>query len=276
MSTTDPSTPEPAASTGEAEAVAPEAQPEPLIEPGTAEPASAEFADAVEVIEAEVVEEEPVAAFAPPVDYTATSPTAYEAAPPTAPEAPPAYEPAPPQPQVVYVQPLTPPKKAGNRGVGIVWVLLSAVVFAGALAAGTWLLDWVTEGSTSFGFLALAKFWIPVGVFAVAFLLLVLLANRANWWAYILGSVFVAAAVYFGTIGISSLLDMVLRVPAPTTFGQAMVSPFVIVAALIAREVSMWFGSLIARRGRKLKARNAEARAAYEREAAERRALAGY
>lgn len=244
MSTTDPTTPEPAAARA----------PEPLIEP-TVESAPTPEPEVVEteVIVAEVVEDEAV-----PV----------AAAGPTAPPAP--------QPQVVYVQPIAPPKKLGNRGIGSVLALLATGVFAAALAGATWVLGWLTAGATGFAFLGEFKFWLPVVVFAVAFVLLVLLANRANWWAYILGSIFVALGVYFGTIGIAVLLDVVLRVPAPTTFGTALVSPFVIVAALLAREVSMWFGSILARRGRKLKARNAEARAAYEREAAERRASTGY
>ena len=251
MSTTDPTTPEPTAAPA----------PEPLIEPAAppaAQPVAAPGPEVVEteVIVAEVVEDEPV------VEAVAT------AAEPASPAAP--------QPQVVYVQPIAPPRKQGNRGIGTILALVATGVFAAALAGATWVLGWLTAGATGFAFLGEFKFWLPVVVFAVAFVLLVLLANRANWWAYILGSIFVALGVYFGTIGIAVLLDVVLRVPAPTTFGTALVSPFVIVAALLAREVSMWFGSILARRGRKLKVRNAEARAAYEREAAERRASTGY
>lgn len=243
-------------------------EPAPLIEP---EPAPAPPpVEAVivedEVIVAEVVDE-PAAPPAPP------APPAYDAAAATATATP---TPPPAAPQVVYVQPVMPPKKLHNRGIGSLLALGATVVFAAALAGATWLLGWFTEGSTTFAFLGAAKFWLPVGVFLVAFVLLVLLANRANWWAYILGSVFVAIGVYFGTIALALAFDTILRVPAPSTFGSALVSPFVIIAAIIAREVSMWFGSILARRGRKLKVRNAEARAAYEREAAERRAATGY
>lgn len=236
------------------------AEPTPLIEPEPV-PAPHTTAEALDsdVIVAEVVDE-PVA---PPA----------EPAPPVAPP----VQPAPAaQPQVVYVQPVTPPKKLHNRGIGSLLALAATVVFAAALAGATWVLGWLTEGSVGFQFLGAAKFWLPVGVFAVAFVLLVLLANRASWWAYILGSIFVAVGVYFGTIALALAFDTILRVPAPSTFGAALVSPFVIIAALLAREVSMWFGSILARRGRKLKVRNAEARAAYEREAAERRAATGY
>ena len=39
-----------------------------------------------------------------------------------------------------------------------------------------------------------------------------------------------------------------------------------IIAALLAREVAMWTGGVLARRGRALKVRNADAHAAYEKE----------
>jgi hypothetical protein len=286
MMSTDPTTPEtpqePEVIVVESEVVEPDGavvdetvveevvseEPAPLIEP---EPAPAPPpVEAVivedEVIVAEVVDE-PAAPPAPP------APPAYDAAAATATATP---TPPPAAPQVVYVQPVMPPKKLHNRGIGSLLALGATVVFAAALAGATWLLGWFTEGSTTFAFLGAAKFWLPVGVFLVAFVLLVLLANRANWWAYILGSVFVAIGVYFGTIALALAFDTILRVPAPSTFGSALVSPFVIIAAIIAREVSMWFGSILARRGRKLKVRNAEARAAYEREAAERRAATGY
>lgn len=255
------------------EEVAPEpvaAEPAPLIEPEpepfpAGPPPVAETVVEDDVIVAEVVDEP---AAPPPPAYAPEAAAAGAAA--ASATAPPAG------PQVVYVQPVTPPKKLHNRGIGSLLALGATAVFAGALTGATWLLGWFTEGSTSFAFLGAAKFWLPVGVFLVAFILLVLLANRASWWAYILGSVFVAIGVYFGTIGLALAFDTILRVPAPSTFGSALVSPFVIIAALIAREVSMWCGSILARRGRKLKVRNAEARAAYEREAAERRAATGY
>ena len=49
-------------------------------------------------------------------------------------------------------------------------------------------------------------------------------------------------------------------------------NPFVIVSALLAREVSMWVGAGIAARGRRVKARNVADREAYDRELAEKRA----
>lgn len=282
MSTTDPTTPEPQSAPVPpipgADATLGGPPPAPRFAPPSPTAPDSEPIDA-EVIEAEVIEDEPAAApsFPGAPDVPAAAPPPPPAQPMVPPVPPTATyttpEPTGP-PQVLYMQPPAPPKKAGNRGLGTVWALLSTVVYAGLLLASPWIVGWISGGGTDLSYLTDAKFWIPVVIFALAFILLVLLANRANWWAYILGSLFVAAAVYFGTIGAAILGDTLVGISPATTFASGAVSPFVIVAALLAREVSMWGGSIIARRGRKLKVRNAEARESFEREAAERRASA--
>ena len=56
---------------------------------------------------------------------------------------------------------------------------------------------------------------------------------------------------------------------ANAAFFTGLAQPFTIVAALLAREVAIWTGAILGRRGRTVRARNAEAKAAYEREQAE-------
>ena len=83
-----------------------------------------------------------------------------------------------------------------------------------------------------------------------------------------------ALFVYFGTIGVLLLSNnVVLLAPSAATelFRQGLVNPFTIAAALVAREVALWTGALIASRGRKVKARNADAQAEFAREQAENR-----
>ncbi len=177
-------------------------------------------------------------------------------------------------PQVVYVQAPPLPKKRGNRGFGVLVAVLSGLLFALLLGLSTAALEILFNGQSRFGFVTRVEFYIPVLFFVIAFVILVLLANRANWWAYILGSVFVAVVVYFGSIGLILLsTGVILDTPeeAAGRFSALLVSPIIIIATILAREVSLWLGSLISRRGRSLKVRNAEARAGYERELAERR-----
>ncbi|WP_309616439.1 hypothetical protein [Salinibacterium sp.] len=177
--------------------------------------------------------------------------------------------------QVVYVQTPAPPRKLGNRGIGALIAALSALVFIALLAVVTAIIQNARTGKFDFGFLAQTQFFIPMLFFVLAFVLLVLLVNRGAWSAYIIGSVLVALAVYFGTIGLGLLVTGVIsNTPAEANarFVEQLSNPFVIASALLAREVSLWFGALISRRGRSVKSRNVAARETYERELAERRA----
>lgn len=177
--------------------------------------------------------------------------------------------------QVVYVQTPPEPKKRGNRGIGALIAVGSGVVFAGVLALATALIGYFVTGAFSFSFLGSIQFYFPVLWFIVGFVLLVLIANRANWWAYIFGSILVALAVYFGTIGLGVLNAGIIQLTpqeAGVLYVQQLSNPFIILSALLAREASLWFGSLIARRGRSVKARNAQAREEYQRTLAEKRA----
>jgi len=177
--------------------------------------------------------------------------------------------------QVVYVQTPPEPRKKGNRAAGAAIAVASGIIFAAVLATVTAIIGLANSGKLSFAFVTDVQFYIPTLFFIIGFVLLVLLANRANWWAYIFGSIIVAVVVYFGTIGLGLLsTGIILDTPeeAAARYLAQLTNPFIVVSALLAREVSLWAGSLIARRGRKVKVRNSEARGAWEREVAEKRA----
>lgn len=172
--------------------------------------------------------------------------------------------------QVVYVTAPVPPRPKGNRGFGILLALAATVAFAGLFALVAMVILSSRTGTLSFSFLSRPSFLVPVLFFAVGFVILVLLANRANWWAYILGSLFVGVLVYFGTAGTLLLLNgIVNNTPdeASQLLAGALRDPFIIAAALLGREVSMWVGSGIAARGRRVKVRNAQARADFAEQA---------
>ncbi len=101
-------------------------------------------------------------------------------------------------------------------------------------------------------FAANPVFYVPAIIFVVAFVLVVLLANRASWWAYVLGSLLVGALVYFGTIGVALLSVNVLDAHAQRgsrRFANYAADPFIITAGLVAREVSLWTGRCDRRAG---------------------------
>jgi len=231
-----------------------ESVPEPVVvEDSVAQsiPAEEPVVDEV-VVEEAVVVEEPVVA-EPVIDAAAGAAAAGAA-----------------QPNVVYVQTPLPPRDAGNRGFGTLIAVLGSIVFALSLAVVTYLIAFAL-GSTSVDFLTDLKFWLPVIIFAIAFVLVALILNRAPWWAHVLLSLVIGFVVYFGTIGAGLLVDwLVLRETG--NFADGLLSPFVIIAAVLAREVSLWFGAAIAVRGRKVVARNRVARENFERELAEYRA----
>ena len=197
----------------------------------------------------------------------------------------PAAEPIPAQAephavQTVYVRaPQAPPKK-GNRGIGSLIALGSAIIFA-AIYAGVAALVmplFAPPKATAFEFIRFinnSAFFVPVLVFALFFVLLVLLLNRAGWWAHVLGSLVVGILVYFFSIGILLLLNNVIGMTpsgAAKAFRVAAESPLIITAGLVAREVSLWMGATIAARGRRVKAKNADVRASFDRDSARARA----
>jgi hypothetical protein len=181
--------------------------------------------------------------------------------------------------QVVYVTAPIPPKVRSNRVVGVLLALLGAVIFAVAYAAIVALLLTLRVSSTFLSvsvsaFLSSAAFWVPVLVFTLAFILLVLIVNRAGWAAHVFGSLIVAFVVYFGTIGLLLVSGGLLFPDEAKNLDFASIAsqPPVIVAALVAREVSIWIGLAISARGRRVKARNIETRTAWDQEQADQKA----
>ncbi|QNE47965.1 hypothetical protein F1C58_14370 [Glaciihabitans sp. INWT7] len=177
--------------------------------------------------------------------------------------------------QTIYVPSPVPPRRKGNRGFGVLIALLSSVVFAALYAVAIATIHAVEIGDFRFDFFGSLAYYTPIAFFFVGFVIVVLLANRASWWSYVLGSLFVGLVVYFGSVGTSLLVNNVFALTpnsAARLFSAALASPFIIAAALLAREVSMWMGALISARGRKVKVRNLEARDTFDRESAERTA----
>lgn len=182
--------------------------------------------------------------------------------------------------QTVYVREPQAPAKKGNRGIGSLIALGSAVIFAAVYAGIAVLIMplFAPPKATAFEFIRFinsSAFFVPVLVFAVLFVLLVLIVNRAGWWAHVLGSLFIGILVYLVSIGILLLLNNVIGM-TPSAAAKALriaaESPLIVTAGLVAREVSLWMGAAIAARGRRVKAKNAEARASFDSDSARARA----
>lgn len=172
--------------------------------------------------------------------------------------------------RVVYVTAPLPPKARSNRIVGVLLALAGAVGFAVIYAlVGAGLIA-LTPGVLTFSrFIMDAIFWIPVLFFTLGFVLVVALLNRAAWWIHVLGSLLVALITYFGSIG---MLVVVTAIAGQAlVFTDIALSPYVIAATIVAREVSIWVGLLISRRGVRLTASNKAEREAFDAEQAEKK-----
>jgi hypothetical protein len=167
--------------------------------------------------------------------------------------------------RVVYVSTPTPPKPRSNRVVGSLLALAGTLVFAvvyGLVGAAYIAL---TGSALGFGdFITDAIFWIPVLFFTIGFVLVAVLVNRAAWWVHVLSSLLVAFITYFGSIAMLLLVTSIAG--SSVGFVATAFSPFVIAATIVAREVSVWVGLLISRRGTRLTAHNRAEREAFDAE----------
>jgi len=188
---------------------------------------------------------------------------------------------AAPQPERIFVPaPPVAPKSKSNRGVGSLIAAVSVVIFAivyGIVAAVIIAIGAPGQPifETLLRFLTDPVFYVPAILFVVGFVLVVMLVNRAAWWAFVAGSLLVGAIVYFGSIGVQLLTENPVGMTASEAGGRFIdlaTNPFVIAAGLVARETSMWIGAAISSRGRRMKARNVIAKEEHERALAAHRA----
>ncbi|MFO7690388.1 MAG: hypothetical protein R6W83_07510 [Cryobacterium sp.] len=185
---------------------------------------------------------------------------------------------APVQQTPIYVQAPTPPRDRGNRGAGVLIALLATLVYTAIYAlvalviAGMTSSTLATATATFAEFAVRPVFYVPVIFFFLAFSLLIVLVNRAGWWSYVLFGFLVAVVVYFSYLS-GALLTVQAWNQTPEAalrfLSSQWLNPGAIAAAVIAREVPIWFGAWISRRGRGVTARNAAAHAEYERILAE-------
>jgi len=185
---------------------------------------------------------------------------------------------APSAPTVVFVTAPEPPKKRGARGVGALVALLGTALFAATYAVLVLLIALIGSPNglvPALQYLSSVTFYLPVIVFFLAYLLLNVIVNRAGWSAHVLGGFVVAVVVWVGFVGSAIIAAGALGASAATVGTivlQQLTNPLGFAAAIAAREVPIWVGGIVARRGRTARARNADQRVAYEQKLADHRA----
>ncbi|MFF8818509.1 MULTISPECIES: phage holin family protein [Leucobacter] len=183
----------------------------------------------------------------------------------------------------LYMQSPMPPDLRGNRAAGVLIALLGAVAFA-VLYAGivsamiardfppsTFLTEGLLPWVTSWGFIA------GVVAFFVGLAILVLIFGRAGWWAYVIFSLFVGIIVWVATTATFALTGGPYEAVDGAkgfveTARQLAFTVPTLGAAILAREVAVWFGAWIGSRGRRMTAKNAALLEEYEAALAEVRA----
>lgn len=187
--------------------------------------------------------------------------------------------PLPPQqtaaPQPIFVQAPEAPRPRGNRAAAGAIGLLAALVF-GLLYLAAWVGLGALAGdvtvdtfvSTTLTALASWSLWIPVLVFFLAFWLLGAVINRGRWGAWVIFGLLVGFAAWAGHI-LGQLFQapfwtLTAREGAEITAEQVL-APLAIVAFILGRELTIWFGAWVASRGRRVTELNDEAQREYER-----------
>ena len=254
-----------AAGSATPEADAPPAEPvvvEPVVVEPVAEPTSVE-----PKAEPVVVESAPAEAAAPTEAYEATVVA------PVVTASEPGVGPYGAQP--IFVQAPEAPRPRGNRAAAGAIGLLAALSF-GVLYLAVWVGLGLIDGSVTVGSIGTAllaalgtwALWVPVVVFFVAFWLLGAIINRGRWAAWVIFGLIVGVAAYGG-----HLLGQLFQAPfwnltaaegAELVEGQ-LLAPLAIAAFIIGRELTIWFGSWVAARGKRMTELNVEARREYER-----------
>jgi len=178
-------------------------------------------------------------------------------------------------PQPIFVQAPEAPNPRGNRAavgaIGLLAALSFAVLYLAAwLGFGALTGDVTAEnaGSTTLAALATWSLWVPVVVFFLAFWLLGAIINRGRWGVWVILGLLVGFAAYGGHI-LGQLFQapfwMLTASEGATLVEGELLAPLAIAAFVIGRELTIWFGSWAAARGKRVTELNIEAQREYER-----------
>lgn len=180
-----------------------------------------------------------------------------------------------PAPQPIFVQAPEPPRQRGNRGAAGAIGLLAAVAF-GILYLGAALGLQAIRGEVTganVGTAALAAvqswwLWVPVVVFFISFWLLGAVINRGRWGHWVVFGLLVGVVAYaghlLGQLFQAPFWSLTARQGADLVQGQ-LLAPLAIVAFVLGRELTIWFGAWVAARGKRVTELNDEAQREYER-----------
>jgi hypothetical protein len=177
--------------------------------------------------------------------------------------------------QPIFVQAPEAPRPRGNRGAAGAIGLLAALCFAVLYLAATLGLRLLTGdlqvsglANAALGALATWGLWVPTVAFYLGFWFLGALINRGRWGHWVVWGLVVGVIAWGG-----HLLGALFAAPfwmltareGVDLLGDNVLAPLAIVAFVLGRELTIWFGAWVARRGRRVTELNDEAQREYER-----------
>ena len=180
-----------------------------------------------------------------------------------------------PAAQPIFVQAPESPRPRGNRGAAGAIGLLAALSFA-VLYLAAWLgfgaingdVTTANVGQTALDALGTWSLWVPVVVFYIAFFLLGAIINRGRWGSWVIFGLLVGAAAYgghiLGQLFQAPFWSLTAREGADLVESQLW-APLAVVAFILGRELTIWFGAWVAARGKRVTELNTEAQREYER-----------
>ncbi|BAJ73934.1 ABC-type transport system [Microbacterium testaceum StLB037] len=177
--------------------------------------------------------------------------------------------------QPIFVQAPEAPRPRGNRGAAGAIGLLAALCFAVLYLAATLGLRLLTGdlqvaglANAALSVLATWGLWVPTIAFYLGFWFLGALINRGRWGHWVVWGLVVGVIAWGG-----HLLGALFAAPfwmltarqGVDLLGENVLAPLAIVAFVLGRELTIWFGAWVARRGRRVTELNDEAQREYER-----------
>jgi hypothetical protein len=142
--------------------------------------------------------------------------------------------------------------RVGGKGhvfTGLVFLLAVALYAALLALAATGVLEagaFINQGSAQVGlYLAAPAFYVPIIAFAVLFFVLVFVVSSKWRSKYVGGGLIIAVLVYFSAIGGALFTVSAWTLTSfqfKTFFVQLATNPLIIAAAIVAREIPLWFG----------------------------------
>ncbi|MFT4214923.1 MAG: ABC transporter [Microbacterium sp.] len=180
-----------------------------------------------------------------------------------------------PTPQPIFVQAPEAPRPRGNRAaaglIGLLAAISFGILYLAAALGFEALAGNITDANavpTLTAALASWWFWVPVVTFFLGFWLLGAIINRGRWGHWVVFGLLVGFIAYGG-----HLLGQLFQAPFWTlTASQGaqlvedeLLAPLGIVAFILGRELTIWFGAWVAARGKRVTDLNIAAQREYER-----------